>query len=253
MLKIRDTPSAYSKVYSYLNCPEIQCMADHCCVVKGLLWLCSALCISQERLACYKMQKSQGLNRIRDLLISLSAYSPVCVCVCLCVCVCVLGGRGMARWVVRGFALYIQGSSFSFLDTHLPSTSGPQREGEMGFVPGWILWAVLRNGLLHPHPCSIGQFYVHNLTERSLEMQLAVYTRRETQLLVRQEQWLPQLAFHWILELYGFIRGLSGKQSACQCRRCGFSLWVGKSPWRRKWLPTPVLWEIPWTEEPGGW
>ena len=29
------------------------------------------------------------------------------------------------------------------------------------------------------------------------------------------------------------------KESACQCRRCGFSLWVGKIPWRRKWQPTP--------------
>ena len=33
----------------------------------------------------------------------------------------------------------------------------------------------------------------------------------------------------------------SAKESACQCRRCGFNLWVGKIPWRRKWQPTPVL------------
>ena len=33
---------------------------------------------------------------------------------------------------------------------------------------------------------------------------------------------------------------LSGKESACQCRRHRFSLWVGKIPWRRKWQPTPV-------------
>ena len=32
---------------------------------------------------------------------------------------------------------------------------------------------------------------------------------------------------------------LSGKESACQWRRCGFSPWVGKIPWRRKWQPTP--------------
>ena len=24
-------------------------------------------------------------------------------------------------------------------------------------------------------------------------------------------------------------------------RRCGFDPWVGRIPWRRKWLPTPVL------------
>ena len=33
---------------------------------------------------------------------------------------------------------------------------------------------------------------------------------------------------------------LSGKESACQCRRCGFDPWVGKIPWRRKWHPAPV-------------
>ena len=32
---------------------------------------------------------------------------------------------------------------------------------------------------------------------------------------------------------------LSGKESVCQCRRCGFNPWVG--PWRRNWQPTPVF------------
>jgi len=34
-------------------------------------------------------------------------------------------------------------------------------------------------------------------------------------------------------------RRLSGKANTCQCRRHGFNPWVGKSPWRRKWQPTP--------------
>ena len=55
---------------------------------------------------------------------------------------------------------------------------------------------------------------------------------------------------------YYLPRWHSGKESACQCkehRRHGFSPWVGKIPWRRKWQLTPVIlaWEIPWTEEPG--
>ena len=36
----------------------------------------------------------------------------------------------------------------------------------------------------------------------------------------------------------------SGKESACQprrCRRWGFDPWVGKIPWSRKWQPTPVF------------
>ena len=42
----------------------------------------------------------------------------------------------------------------------------------------------------------------------------------------------------------GFPGGASGKEPACQCRRHKrhrFSPWVGKIPWRREWLPTPVF------------
>ena len=34
---------------------------------------------------------------------------------------------------------------------------------------------------------------------------------------------------------------LSSGESICQRRRCGFNVWVGKLPWRRKWQPTPVF------------
>ena len=34
---------------------------------------------------------------------------------------------------------------------------------------------------------------------------------------------------------------LSGRESTCQCRRRRFYPWIGKTPWRRKWQPTPVL------------
>ena len=43
----------------------------------------------------------------------------------------------------------------------------------------------------------------------------------------------------------GLPRWLSDKESACQGkrrRRPGFSPWVWKIPWRRKWQPTPVFW-----------
>ena len=33
----------------------------------------------------------------------------------------------------------------------------------------------------------------------------------------------------------------SGKESACQYRRCRFDPWVGKMPWRRKWQHTPIF------------
>ena len=41
-----------------------------------------------------------------------------------------------------------------------------------------------------------------------------------------------------------FLGGASGKEPACQCRRCkrcGFDPWVKKIPWRRAWQPTPVF------------
>ena len=65
---------------------------------------------------------------------------------------------------------------------------------------------------------------------------------------------------HWTLTMHqGFIYeeflslprptffltpGASDKESICQCRRLkrhGFSLWVGKTPRRRKWWTTPVF------------
>ena len=39
----------------------------------------------------------------------------------------------------------------------------------------------------------------------------------------------------------GLPTWLSGKELACQCRGCGFSHWVRKIPWRRKWQPTPIF------------
>ena len=38
---------------------------------------------------------------------------------------------------------------------------------------------------------------------------------------------------------HGLPSWLSGKESACQCRRCGFHPRVRKIPWRRKWQPIP--------------
>ena len=56
----------------------------------------------------------------------------------------------------------------------------------------------------------------------------------------------PQRVAHdWVTEqqqrnLWQFPWRLSSKESALQCRRCGFNPWVGKILWRRKWQPTSV-------------
>ena len=40
----------------------------------------------------------------------------------------------------------------------------------------------------------------------------------------------------------GFHGGSAGKESTCNVGRPGFDPWVGKIPWRREQLPTPVFW-----------
>ena len=40
----------------------------------------------------------------------------------------------------------------------------------------------------------------------------------------------------------GFPGGSDGTESACNAGGPGFDPWVGKIPWRREWLPTPVFW-----------
>ena len=64
---------------------------------------------------------------------------------------------------------------------------------------------------------------------------------------------LPHAQFHCVqmalgskhqcicIQTSGLPRWFSGKESACQCRRCWFHPWVGKIPWTRKWQPTPVF------------
>ena len=45
-----------------------------------------------------------------------------------------------------------------------------------------------------------------------------------------------------VVHLYGLPRWHSGKESACKCgrhKRCGFNPWIRKTPWSRKWNPTP--------------
>ena len=52
----------------------------------------------------------------------------------------------------------------------------------------------------------------------------------------------------------GFHSGSDGKKIHLRCRRHVFDLWVGKTSWRREWLPNSSIlaWRIPWTKERGG-
>ena len=106
----------------------------------------------------------------------------------------------------------------------------------------------LINSLLHPNcffppPYSIFKVKFHQLlavpcswqpSARLLELQTRLHKRPLTRLLA-------------------FPGGTRGKEPTCQCRRCQFSPWVGKIPWRRAWQSTPVFLpgKSPWPEEPG--
>ena len=48
---------------------------------------------------------------------------------------------------------------------------------------------------------------------------------------------------HCVLSIQGFPGGASGKEPACQWRRCKryrFNPWGRKIPWRKAWQATPV-------------
>ena len=64
----------------------------------------------------------------------------------------------------------------------------------------------------------------------------------------KRRTWLSNFHFHVNYCFFsasrspsGFPSCLGGKESTCQSRRHGFSPWVRKSTWRRKWLPTLVF------------
>ena len=54
-----------------------------------------------------------------------------------------------------------------------------------------------------------------------------------------------QCVLNWLIynsfPYNSFPGGSDGKSACLQCGRPGFSPWVGKISWRKKWQPTPVL------------
>ena len=69
----------------------------------------------------------------------------------------------------------------------------------------------------------------------------------------RQEHPFSTSKKAWEISYYCFPGGSDGKESACQCRRHEFDLWMGKIPWRRKCTPLQCSGlENPIREESGG-
>ena len=63
----------------------------------------------------------------------------------------------------------------------------------------------------------------------------------------------PSRPFLWVSPLYGLPRWLRGKESACQVGDMGLIPGSGRSLEKEMATYSSILvWEIPWTEEPGG-
>ena len=63
-----------------------------------------------------------------------------------------------------------------------------------------------------------------------------------------------QTSFRLMPPFYGIPRWVSGKEPACQRRRCGFDPWVGEDPLEEEMAThsSILAWKIPWTEEADG-
>ena len=66
------------------------------------------------------------------------------------------------------------------------------------------------------------------------------------------EKWAHDFGDHHCFHL-GLPWWLRWLRICLKCGRPGFDPWMGKIPWRREWLATPVIlaWSVPWTEELG--
>ena len=72
------------------------------------------------------------------------------------------------------------------------------------------------------------------------------YSGPKVETLSSEVQWRHQTG-SWAFLLAQGVKNLpctgsDSKESTCNARETGFDSWVGKIPWRRKWLPTPVFW-----------
>ena len=88
--------------------------------------------------------------------------------------------------------------------------------------------------------------------KKSMNVHIHLNTQTENRVCINSSQWIKDgLEPGGLFEGAIFFGGWEGTlnlpwwlrwQIIClQCRRPGFSPWVGKIPWRRKWRPTPIF------------
>ena len=99
----------------------------------------------------------------------------------------------------------------------------------MLFGPSWEMFLVMVSQILH---------------NKSIRLSPLSFTFKLFIQYQVKENLISPSHLLWDITIFGLPRWLSGKESACQCRRCkrrGFHPWVRKIPWSRRWQPTPVF------------
>ena len=109
----------------------------------------------------------------------------------------------------------------------------------------WHSWSgiPLRESLQQRNPFTDGDrfccFFFFHRSSIAIEIHWCAYKSPRLDLV--KIQILIQLVWLGIWDPAGLPRWLSGKISACQCRRPWFNPWVRMIPWRRAWQPIPVF------------
>ena len=125
-------------------------------------------------------------------------------------------------------------------------TFGPHHlQSFFSILPNWFAQQPIlgfSGGLVSEEPsCSVGEqeTWVRSLgQEDPLEKGMAPHSS----ILAWRIPWTEEPGR--LQHTQGFPSGASGKEPACQCKRCkrhGFNPGVGKTPWRKAWQPTPVF------------
>ena len=103
-------------------------------------------------------------------------------------------------------------------------------------------WSFSSNSSLsneHPGRISFRMDWLDSLQSKGLSRVFSNTTVQKHQFFsVRLSLWSNS----HIHPYWGFPDSSVGKRIHLQCRRPGFDPWVGKIPWRRERLPTPVFW-----------
>ena len=91
----------------------------------------------------------------------------------------------------------------------------------------------------------VERWYFGNVYEVSVRFELEFQSRQVSTHIWRADVDLEVFRI-WLTTMtnLGLPRWHSGKESTWQCRRhkrCKLDPWVGKMPWSRKWLPSPVF------------